>query len=101
MIEVKRESLAAEHSSRDWEAWKARQKQAAAEGKLATEEDYAWLRGRVREIIYGSTSSKVADVSEHEAPTGGDAAADVVNRSGENPRTDMAGDPQVNRETQA
>lgn len=53
MVEVKRESLAAEHDSREWNAWKANQTQAAQEGKLATEEDYTELREVFRKVAFG------------------------------------------------
>ena len=53
MVEVKRESLAAENDSREWNAWKAGQAQAAQEGKLATEEDYQQLREVFRKVAFG------------------------------------------------
>lgn len=56
MVEVKRESLAAEHDSREWNAWKAGQEQAAQEGKLATDEDYQKLREVFRKAAFGATA---------------------------------------------
>jgi len=56
MIEVKREAIQGEQQDREWKAWKAGQKQAAAEGKLATDEDYTRLREIVRRVAFGPTA---------------------------------------------
>jgi len=39
--------------NKQWDQWKATQKQAAAEGKLATDEDYAQLREVFRRVAFG------------------------------------------------
>lgn len=67
MVEVKRESMIADQDNRRWEAWKASQRQAKAEGKLATDEDYARLRTEIRRIVYGK-SGKAVQVQQSDKP---------------------------------
>ena len=53
MIEVKRESMFAEHQNREGQAYKANQKQAEQEGQMATQEQYDELRETFRKIAFG------------------------------------------------
>jgi hypothetical protein len=46
-----------EDANRNWELWKASQSRAKAEGLLATEEDYAEMRKRLREL-FGDPTAK-------------------------------------------
>lgn len=84
MIERKRESNFQAQEQAEWQAWKAVQKQAEKEGRLASPEDYEYLRSKFREVASQPkqvTSSGRADGSRQEVaavPQSGDTGTGAV-----------------------
>ena len=76
VVDEIRERRRVAQGDREWQKWKADQAQAAREGKLATEEDCAMLRRRLREL-FGDPTIK----TEHTEASGvrnGDAKLQPV-----------------------
>ena len=75
VIERRRKDAA---TNRPWEQFKAGQAQAAVEGKLATDEDYAELREVFRRVAFGPKLGNDPMVSQEAAE--GDAKTGAVDR---------------------
>lgn len=95
MIEVKRESLAAEDANREWQAWKEGQAQAEREGQLATQEQYDELREVLRKIAFGPPLIQMKPLGVKSGKTG---EAVQVQRSGEQGPPDLAAEVGDKRE---
>jgi len=83
VIERRRKDAA---TNRPWEQFKAGQAQAAVEGKLATDEDYAELREVFRRIAMAPPLSNGTVASTGPAPRDSDAGA-LSGVSSQNPRS--------------
>jgi hypothetical protein len=80
----------ARRGGREWEQWKAGQKRAAREGKLATEDDYAQMRSRLRELFGDPTvkteHTEASDVRNGDAklqPVGGASRVEAAAGGGD------------------
>lgn len=78
-IERKREADYHEQANREWPAWRATQAQAEREGLLATEEQYAELREKFRNIAQGPA---VIKRGEHKSVIGQDDRSGAESRIG-------------------
>lgn len=96
MVEVKRESLAAEQENREWEAWKATKRQAEREGQLATPEQKRELLEHIRKIAFGPPLIPMKPLGVKSGKSG---EAVQVQRSSEQRAQNMA--PQVGDQREA